>query len=76
MSEIKEISVEGLPTAKLKERYLVIVINSEKEFEELSKNANDNPGQRIYIDNEKSYFYNETVCHIYFHNEERKKWLK
>jgi len=57
---MRKIDVAGLPLAKLKAQYLVIIVQSLVEFRAL---AADSP---VFCDQEKMYFRQDRDCFVYF----------
>lgn len=58
------LKVTGLPISKLKEQYLVLILQSKAEFEQLLLGSK----QPIFVDDQKAYSINGKNCFVFFHN--------
>lgn len=59
------LKVDGLPLAKLKQDFVVIILKTKREFEQLLDNAKE----PIFADEQKTYFIRNKACFVFFHNE-------
>lgn len=59
------VKVDGLPISRLKETYLVIIVQSKKEFEGLL-----NSQTPAFLDDQKIYSIQDKTCYVFFHKGE------
>lgn len=57
------VKVDGLPISKLKENYIVLVIQHESEFHAILQ-SHVGP---VFIDDQKAYAIQDRHCFVYFH---------
>ena len=63
--------VTGLPLSKLREKYLVLILDNVNDF--LSKyNQSD---ILVYFDEQKLYFFKDNICFVYFFKNDKKEAL-
>jgi len=67
------VKVDGLPISRLKENFVVIVLQSEREFEQLTIDSKE----PIFVDDQKAYSVNGKKCYVFFHpgKEFVNKWV-
>ena len=58
------VKVEGLPISKLKDKYVVLILKSKTEFEQLVQNSME----PVFSDNQKAYCIQGKNCFVFFHN--------
>lgn len=60
---MRVIKVEGMPVSKLKEQYVVLVIQSEREFQQLMLESSGT----VFFDQQKAYSIIGKTCYVLFH---------
>lgn len=68
------LKVDGLPLAKLKEKYLVLILKSKAEFEQLLVDSSE----PVFCDQQKAYCIKGKNCFVFFHNSAKAvdEWVR